>query len=215
MDRGQVTDIVFGVWLEPPATAKGTKMIKRILISTGLLAAMSAPAFANLNPAEHGSLISGLSHPFSGADHVLAMVAVGLWGSQIGGKARWVVPASFVSMMAIGFLMAMNGIYLPFVEPGILASVIGLGIFVALAVKAPVPASAAVVGVFALFHGHAHGGELGAATPLSFAIGFVFATAVLHVIGLGLGMAIAGRNTTLTRMLGMLTAIGGAALAFG
>jgi urease accessory protein len=159
--------------------------------------------------------MAGLSHPFSGADHVLAMVAVGLWATQIGGKARWIVPATFVSMMVAGFLLAMNGDYLPFVEPGILASVIGLGLLVALAVKAPVQASATVVGIFALFHGHAHGGELGAATPMSFAIGFVIATAILHAIGLGLGMAIASRNQMLTRVLGAFTAFGGAALVFG
>jgi urease accessory protein len=190
-------------------------MFKRISISTAIFAAMTAPAFAHINPAEHGSFAAGLSHPFTGADHVLAMVAVGLWAAQIGGRARWIVPASFVSMMAIGFLLAMNGIALPFVEPGILASVVGLGLLVALAIRMPVAVSAAVVGIFALFHGHAHGGELGAATPLSFAIGLMVATAILHAIGLGLGMTIASRNQVLTRTLGALTAIGGAALVFG
>ena len=196
-------------------TAKGIMMLKRISISTAIFAAMAAPALAHFNPAEHGSFMTGLSHPFSGADHLLAMVAVGLWAAQIGGKAKWIVPASFVSMMAIGFLMAMNSFSLPFVEPGILASVVGLGLLVALAVKPPVAASAAVVGAFALFHGHAHGSELGAATPMSFAIGFVIATAILHLIGLGLGMTIASRNQMLTRVLGVATALGGAALVFG
>lgn len=187
-------------------------MFKRVSISAAMLVAMTAPAFAHLNPAGHGSLMAGLSHPFSGADHVLAMIAVGLWASQIGGKAKWIVPATFVAMMAVGFLMAMNGIYLPFVEPGILASVIGLGLLAALAVKVPVAVSAAVVGVFAVFHGHAHGGELGAAAPLSFAVGFVIATAVLHGIGLGLGMTIANGKPILTRTLGVLTALGGTCL---
>jgi urease accessory protein len=158
--------------------------------------------------------MAGLSHPFSGADHMLAMIAVGLWAAQIGGKARWTVPAAFASMMAVGFLMAMNGVYLPFVEPGILASVVGLGLLVALAVRIPSAASAALVGVFALFHGHAHGGELGAATPLSFAAGFVIATAILHAIGLGLGVAVADRRPAITRALGALTAAGGAYLMF-
>jgi urease accessory protein len=194
---------------------KGTMMFKRLSISAAMLVAMTAPAFAHLNPAEHGSLLAGLSHPFAGADHVLAMVAVGLWAAQIGGKARWIVPATFVAMMAAGFLMAMNGLYLPFVEPGILASVIGLGLLVALAVRVPAAVSAVVVGAFALFHGHAHGGELGAATPLSFALGFVIATAILHGIGLGLGMTIASGKPMLTRALGVLTALGGAALVFG
>jgi urease accessory protein len=189
-------------------------MFRRVSISAAALAAMTAPAFAHLNPAEHGSLMSGISHPFSGADHVLAMVAVGLWAAQIGGKARYIVPTTFISMMAVGFLMAMGGIQLPFVEPGILASVIGLGLLVALAVRVPASASAAVVGVFALFHGHAHGGELGAATPLSFAVGFVIATAVLHMIGLGIGMVIASRRPLLARTLGVFTALGGALLVW-
>jgi urease accessory protein len=158
--------------------------------------------------------MSGLSHPFSGADHVLAMVAVGLWAAQIGGRAKWIVPASFVSVMAIGFLMAMSGVHLPFVEPAVLASVIGLGLLVALAVRVPTVASTAVVGVFALFHGHAHGSELGAAMPVSFAFGFLIATAILHAAGLGLGMTIANRNDALMRMLGALAAVGGVALMF-
>jgi urease accessory protein len=187
-------------------------MFKRISITAALFATMSAPAFAHLDPAEHGSFMAGLSHPFSGADHVLAMVAVGLWAAQIGGKARIAVPATFVAMMAVGFLLAMGSVPLPFVEPGILASVIGLGLLVALAVKVPATAGAAVVAVFALFHGHAHGGELGAAMPLSFAIGFVLATAILHAIGLMLGMTIASRNGLIARLLGALTALGGAAL---
>jgi urease accessory protein len=190
-------------------------MFRRLSITTAILAAMAAPAFAHINPLEHGSLMTGLGHPFSGADHVLAMVAVGLWAAQIGGRARLIVPATFVSMMAVGFLLAMNGVYLPFVEPGILASVVGLGLLVALAVKAPVPLGAAVVGVFALFHGHAHGGEMGAATPLSFAAGFVITTVILHAIGLALGTAIAGNRPVIARSLGVLTALGGACLIWG
>jgi len=195
--------------------SKGILMFKRLSISAALLAATTAPAFAHLDPAEHGSLMAGLSHPFSGADHMLAMIAVGLWAAQIGGKARFVIPAAFVSVMALGFLLALAGIGLPFVEPGILASVIGLGLLVALAAKVPVGISAAVVGVFALFHGHAHGGELGTATAMSFGLGFIIATAILHATGLGLGMAVASRNVPLTRVLGVFTALGGAYLVLG
>ena len=190
-------------------------MFKRLSISTVLFAAMAVPAFAHINPLEHGSFMTGLKHPFSGADHILAMIAVGLWAAQIGGRARWIVPASFVSMMGVGFLLATNGIYLPFVEPGILASVVGLGLLVALAVRVPIAASATIVGIFALFHGHAHGGEMGAATPISFAVGFILATTILHGIGLALGMTIASRQAALTRLLGALTALGGVALIFG
>ena len=190
-------------------------MFKRISISAAMLAAMTAPAFAHFNPAEHGSLLAGLSHPFSGADHMLAMIAVGLWAAQIGGKAKWLAPAAFLSMMGVGFLLAVIAIPMPFAEPGILASVLGLGLLVTLAVRMPTAASSALVGVFAAFHGHAHGSELGAATPLSFAAGFVVATGILHGFGLGLGLAVAGRYRVLIRILGTLTAIGGAALAFG
>ena len=190
-------------------------MLKRLSISAAIFAAMTVPAFAHLNPAEHGSFMSGLTHPLSGADHVLAMIAVGLWAAQIGGKARWAVPTAFVALMSIGFILALIGAPLPFVEPGILASVIGLGLLVALAARVPVAASAAIVGIFALFHGHAHGGELGTATALSFGLGFVVATALLHALGVGLGMSIGGRNQIVTRILGALTALGGAALILG
>lgn len=190
-------------------------MLKRLSISAAIFAAMTAPAFAHLNPAEHGSFMSGLTHPLSGADHMLAMIAVGLWAAQIGGKARWAVPAAFVLVMAIGFMLALVGAPLPFVEPGILASVIGLGLLVALAIRVPVAASAAIVGVFALFHGHAHGGELGSATALSFGIGFVVATALLHAFGVSLGILVGGRSQIVTRLLGVATALGGAALILG
>jgi urease accessory protein len=190
-------------------------MLKRLSATAAILAATAAPAFAHLDPAEHGSLLAGLSHPLSGADHMLAMVAVGLWAAQIGGRARWEVPTAFVGLTSLGFVLALSGAPMPFVEPGILASVIGLGLLVALAVRLPTAFSAAIVGVFALFHGHAHGGELGAATALSFGLGFVIATALLHAAGVGLGMLAGGRSPVVTRALGILTAAGGAWLAFG
>lgn len=101
-------------------------MKKSILIAAALLFTSSAPALAHLDPAEHGSLLAGLSHPFFGADHVLAMVAVGLWAAQIGGRALWSVPAAFVTTMMLGFALALLGAPLPFVEPAILASVVAL-----------------------------------------------------------------------------------------
>jgi urease accessory protein len=190
-------------------------MLKRLAVTAAFLAATTAPAFAHLDPAEHGSFMAGLTHPLSGADHMLAMIAVGLWAAQIGGRARWAVPAAFVSLMALGFILALAGAPLPFVEPGILASVIGLGLLVALAVRVPTAISAVIVGIFALFHGHAHGGELGGATALSFGLGFIVATALLHAAGVGIGILLGGRNPVLTRVLGAVTAAGGAWLAFG
>ena len=190
-------------------------MFKRLSITAAFLAAATAPALAHLDPAEHGSLMAGLSHPLSGADHVLAMVAVGLWASQIGGRALLAVPAAFVGTMALGFLLAVSGMDIPFVEPAILASVIGLGLLVATAARLPVAASAAVVGLFALFHGHAHGGELGAAGAIQFGLGFLFATAALHAAGVGLGIALCRLGPVVTRLLGAATALGGAALVLG
>lgn len=190
-------------------------MLKRLSLTAAFFAAATAPAFAHLNPEEHGSFMAGVSHPLFGADHILAMVAVGLWASQMGGRALVAVPAAFVGTMALGFLMAVAGVPLPFVEPAILASVIGLGLLVATAVRLPVAASAAVVGVFALFHGHAHGGELGSAGALQFGLGFLIATALLHAAGIGLGFGLARLGPLVTRLLGVATALGGTALIFG
>lgn len=190
-------------------------MFKRISLTAAFFAAAAAPAFAHLNPEEHGSFMAGVSHPLFGADHILAMVAVGLWASQIGGRALLAVPAAFVGTMALGFALAVAGVGLPFVEPAILASVIGLGLLVAAAVRLPIAASAAVVGVFALFHGHAHGGELGTAGALQFGLGFMVATAALHAAGIGAGIGLSRLGPVVTRVLGALTAIGGAALILG
>lgn len=190
-------------------------MFKRISIAAAALAATTLPAFAHLNPEEHGSFMAGFSHPLLGADHILAMVAVGIWAAQIGGRARWVVPSAFVGTMAIGFMMALGGIDLPFVEPAILASVIALGLLVAMAARFPVSAAAAVVGIFALFHGHAHGGELGSAGALQFGVGFVIATALLHVAGIAAGLGVSRLGTVASRIIGALTALGGLTLAFG
>ena len=190
-------------------------MLKRLSVIAAILVITTAPAFAHLNPTEHGSFMAGVSHPLSGADHMLAMITVGLWAAQIGGKARWAVPAAFVSLMALGFILTLASVPLPFVEPGILASVIGLGLLVALAVRVPTAISAIIVSVFALFHGHAHGNELGTATALTFGLGFVAATVLLHATGVGLGMAIGGRSAIVTRILGGLTVLGGAALVLG
>lgn len=192
-------------------------MNKRILIAAAALMASAAPAFAHLNPQEHGSFAAGFSHPLFGLDHILVMVAVGLWAAQIGGRALWVVPTAFVAMMSVGFALATAGIDLPFVEPAILASVVALGLLVAMAVRLDAAASAAVVGLFALFHGHAHGGELGSAGALPFAVGFMIATAALHAAGIGLGVML-GRLSgggALARLLGGITALAGTALIFG
>ncbi|MFK0384296.1 MULTISPECIES: HupE/UreJ family protein [Rhizobium/Agrobacterium group] len=195
-------------------------MLKKLSFTAAALGLTTLPAFAHLNPEEHGSFMAGVSHPFFGADHILAMVAVGIWASQIAfaqndRKALWIVPSAFVGTMAIGFLLAVSGLDLPFVEPAILASVIGLGLLVAMAAKLPTAAAAAVVGIFALFHGHAHGGELGSAGALQFGIGFMIATAILHAAGIALGLGIGRFGNIAARAAGALTALAGLSLVFG
>lgn len=191
-------------------------MIKRALLVLAISAAATLPAFAHLDPGEHGSFAAGFSHPLFGLDHILAMVAVGLWAAQQGGRAIALVPAAFVGTMAVGFALAIGGVPLPFVEPVILASVIFIGIAIALALPLPTPAVAAMVGFFAFFHGHAHGGELGDAGAWEFAIGFILATGLLHAIGIGAGLMLARfSGKVLTRMAGAATALGGLWLAFG
>lgn len=195
----------------------GTTMKRRLLLAVALFAASTAPAFAHLDPAEHGSFLAGVTHPLSGLDHILVMVAVGLWAAQVGGRALWAVPAAFVGTMAFGFGLAMTGIHLPFVEPAILASIVALGLLVAMAVRMETAACAAVVGIFALFHGYAHGGELGEAGALPFSAGFVVATALLHAAGIGLGLGISRLSwgRILSRILGGITAFAGLALILG
>jgi urease accessory protein len=195
-------------------------MIKRLLIALFALIAATMPAFAHLDHVEHGSFAAGFTHPLFGLDHVLAMVAVGLWAASIGGKALWAVPCAFVATMAIGFAAAIMGLPLPLVEPVILASVIFIGVMIALALPIPVAGVAGLVAFFALFHGHAHGGEMGEAAALDYALGFLVATALLHAAGIALGLA-AGRMLKIsrgqiaTRIAGAATALGGLWLALG
>jgi urease accessory protein len=191
-------------------------MFKRSLLALAISAAATMPAFAHLDPGEHGSFAAGFTHPLFGTDHILAMVAVGLWAAMQGGRAVWALPTAFVGTMALGFAAAIGGMPLPFVEPVILASVVFLGICVALALPVPTVAVAALVGFFAFFHGHAHGGELGDATAWKYAVGFVVATIVLHAAGIGAGYALNRFGAkALTRIAGAATALGGLWLAFG
>lgn len=152
------------------------------------------PTLAHAHPghgATHG-FFNGAGHPIGGLDHLLAMVAVGLWAAMMGGRAVWVVPSAFVGVMAIGGALGVSGVGLLFVEQGILLSVVVLGVLIAAAVKKmPLAASAAAVGLFALFHGHAHGTEMPSdASGLAYGVGFVASTVLLHAAGIGLGVAL-------------------------
>ncbi len=166
------------------------------------------------------SFAAGLLHPLFGIDHSFAMVAVGLWSALLGGRALWLVPSAFVAMMAVGFGAALVRAPLPFVEPVIVASVVIIGLLAAAALPVPAAAGMEMVGFFALFHGHAHGGKLGAAGAFSFGVGFVVATALLHgvgvAIGRGLGRGFGGEaGRLITRVAGAATALGGVWLALG
>lgn len=187
--------------------------IKTIAL-TGASVIAATPAFAHLNPGEHGSFAAGFSHPLFGLDHILAMVGVGLWAALLGGRAIWAVPVAFVVTMMLGFGVAMADVGLPFVEPVIAASVVVLGLLALVALQAPTSIAMALVGFFALFHGYAHGGELGEAGAWPFLAGFAIATALLHALGVGIGLGfsrITGMTTGrwITRGLGGLTAMGG------
>jgi urease accessory protein len=132
-----------------------------------------------------GGFLQGVSHPLTGIEHLCPMIAVGLWAAQTGGRAIWAVPLAFVSVMLLGGAFGMAGVHLPFAEVGIALSALSLGVFIAAAVRFPLPASILVVGLFALCHGHAHGAEMPAsASALGYACGFALATALLHIVGI-------------------------------
>jgi urease accessory protein len=136
-----------------------------------------------------GGFLSGVSHPIFGLDHLVAMIAVGLWGAFLGQPAIWLLPVVFPVVMAVGGLSGIAGVPIPGVEAGIALSALALGAMVALALRPPLWVAAVLVGVFAIFHGHAHGTELPqAANPLAYGVGFVVATGLLHLSGIALGL---------------------------
>lgn len=157
----------------------------------GIAATLLVPSLAYAHPGSGptGGLLPGLAHPLTGLDHIAAMVAVGLWAAQRGGRAIWLVPVSFVAAMSVGGLLGATGVSLPLVEPTIIVSVLVLGLLVATAVRFPLVASSLLVALFAVFHGHAHGTEMPAtAAGLSYGIGFVLGTGLLHGCGVGVGV---------------------------
>jgi urease accessory protein len=184
-----------------------------IAVAVAVLPALSSAAFAHAGFHAAG-FADGLAHPFSGLDHVLAMVAVGLWASQLGRPAYWLLPASFPVVMALGAVAGANGMPLPWVEIGIAASVIVLGAAIALSLKPSLLVSTALIAAFALLHGHSHGAELPqSASALAYGAGFIAATLALHAIGLAFG-AWSSRPAALfaTRTAGAAIAAVGAVL---
>ena len=155
-----------------------------------------APVAALAHPGHEGaSLAHGFTHPLGGFDHIVAMVTVGIMAARLGGRALWLVPASFIAAMAAAGVAGIAGVGLPYVEAGIALSVLVLGATVALGLTMPVAAAMALVGFCAIFHGYAHGAEMPqTASGLLYGLGFVAATAMLHGIGIGIGLTIAGRR---------------------
>ena len=153
------------------------------------LAGSAGHAWAHSAGGQTGGLIDGLLHPISGLDHVLAMVAVGLWGAQLGAPAIWLLPITFPVVMAFGGLLGLLGVPLPGTEIGIALSALVLGAMVFAEARPPIWLSMTIVGVFAIFHGHAHGSELpDDAAPLLYSLGFVTATGLLHATGISVGL---------------------------
>ncbi|MCB5204057.1 HupE/UreJ family protein [Neorhizobium sp. T786] len=194
--------------------------MKTTILTATVVALTVNPAFAHLDPTEHGSFAAGFTHPVSGVDHIVVMVAVGLWAAMLGRQALFVVPATFLGLMILGFATAILGMPLPLVEPVILGSVVVLGIAVAVALPVWPVVGAMIVGFFAFFHGHAHGEEMGAAESISYGAGFVVATAMLHILGIAAGLIAwyrtAGSKGRLTiRFAGGAAALSGLMLMVG
>ena len=161
------------------------------LLFTTILLICTGVASAHEGAGITGGFISGFMHPLLGWDHVVAMVAVGLWGAFLGNPAIWILPVVFPLVMAFGGALGVMGIPIPAVETGIAASAVVLGAMVAFAVRPPIWVAAVIVGAFAIFHGHAHGTELpNAANPLAYSLGFVIATGLLHLSGIAFGLLV-------------------------
>ena len=192
-------------------------MLRLSCVALAAILMMLTPALAHTGIGDTTGFAHGFMHPIGGIDHVLAMVAVGLFAALLGRRALWLVPASFVAMMAVGGALGAAGVSIPFVEIGIGLSVVALGAAVALRFNMGVVVAMAFVGFFAIFHGHAHGTEMpDTASGIEYGLGFVVATAVLHVAGIGLGLAISKMNEShgqrIAQAAGGSTVLAGAAI---
>lgn len=199
-------------------------MTRPAVLALILILTTASPALAHVFGAGGGSFTAGLLHPFGGLDHLMAMFAVGLWASHLGGRALLAVPASFVVVMTAGFALALGGVPLPLVEPTILASVVVLGLLVATSFAAPTPMAMALIACFAIAHGHAHGIEFAGAEiglhTLGIAAGLAVTTAALHLLGVALGLSVralpsAALQHGASRTAGLAIAFAGLGLAIG
>ena len=186
-------------------------MLKRTTTALALLLAAPLALAHGAGAHTHGAgLIAGLAHPFNGLDHLLAMVAVGLWAAQLGGRVLWALPLTFVGVMALGSTLGVAGIVLPGLEAGILLSVLALGLLVALESRWSLQLACATVGLFALFHGAAHGLEMPlTASPWGYSVGMLAATALLHASGVLAGVKV---RTIFLRAAGAAVSLAGLGL---
>lgn len=188
-------------------------MQKTRLIRLSLGAAFGLlPAFAFAHPGhDESGLLAGFAHPLSGLDHLLAMFAVGLWAAQQRGRARWLLPLTFVGSMVLGGLLGFAGFALAYLETGIAASVLTLGVLVTVAARPPEVAALAITALFGLAHGIAHGLELPEmSSPVAYALGFTVATLGLHGAGFALARGLSMSNGAIVRVLGLASASAGA-----
>lgn len=195
------------------------RALLRLTLAT-LVASVPSAAFAHTGVGDTAGFSHGFWHPITGLDHVLAMVMVGVLAWQLGGRALWLVPGTFVLVMALGGALGTAGVTVPYVEVGIALSVVALGAMVAFGVRLPLAAAMAVAGLFAVFHGHAHGAEMPeSAAGLAYGLGFMLATALLHAAGVGIGFLIgwlgAKQGPVVVRSTGATTALAGVAILTG
>lgn len=187
--------------------------IPTLAFSTLTAVVLSAqPALAHPLKGEAAGFVTGFVHPISGLDHVLAMLAVGLWGAELGAPAIWMLPVAFPMVMAIGGMLGLMGMRIPGTEYGIAASAILLGVAVVLEARPPIALAAALIGVFAICHGYAHGTELPPdESAVLYSVGFVIATGSLHAVGIGIGAFYRWTwGQKLVRGAGLAIAVGGA-----
>lgn len=186
--------------------------MNRTFTSLAILVLLATPAVAHVGAGSVSSFAAGLTHPVSGADHIAAMVAVGLWSALAGGARVWAWPVAFSAAMLGGAVLGFYGVEMPMVEPAIAASVIALGLLVAAGASIPTVIGSGLVAVFGVAHGHAHGSEGAGATFAAYALGFLISTVALHAAGIALGKMIAAHQRWLSRSIGLATAAVGVAL---
>lgn len=194
--------------------------MSRLALPLAALLLAAIPAHAHTGIGDAFGFVHGFAHPIGGIDHVLAMVAVGLFAAHLGGRAVWPAPLSFLAMMAIGGALGVAGIGLPLVETAIALSVVVLGLVITARLHLPTVAVMALVSTFALFHGHAHGAEMpGTESVLAYGVGFLVGTASLHATGIGLGLAIGkareGFGNRALQATGSAMAVAGLAILAG